>query len=207
MESVTGVSESFFNLRYLLNGTGHHNSTVRVCCVLQTSNLILPDVTLGISCRHTNKFTTVNIRKIQCTMHLYEIVCQSGSGVESVSKESNGTGGQRGGYSGGDFRWRVGGWDFLKTVVGGLEDEHGVERGLEESIKGSKSERSWINGGYLVGAGREEQEQEERNRRGHGPPPSQRQDWDCWWQRKKASRGQEEERVIEGQEGPQGRSA
>ena len=40
---------------------------------------------------------------------------------------------------------------------------------------------------------------------GHGPPPSHRQDWNCCWQRK-ASRGWQE-RVIEGQEGPRGRSA
>ena len=88
-----------------------------------------------------------------------------------------------------------------------MEKGEGVEWGLEESIKGTKSERGWINRGKLVEAGGGGgKEKKERKRRGHGPPPSQRQDWDCCWQRK-ASRRQQGERVIEGQEGPQGRSA
>lgn len=108
---------------------------------------------------------------------------------------------------GGDFCREVECRDFFRRAVGGSEDGEGVEWGLEENIRGTKSERGWIERGLLgrAGGGGKEKNVEERNRRGHRPPPSQRQDWDCCWQMK-ASRGQEE-RVIEGQEEPQGRSA
>ena len=60
---------------------------------------------------------------------------------------------------------------------------------LEENLRGTEGEKKG----------------EEGSKMGHGPPPSHRQDWNCCWQRK-ASRGWQE-RVIEGQEGPRGRSA